>query len=79
MVGALGSEAGFADSMLNQVISMMHVLHYHKNPKLQLSGLNQQKKVVKFRIKFHLRSCWQSTKTFLILCKKFYFQTLFVS
>ena len=23
---------------------MMHVLHYHKNPKLQLSGLKQQKK-----------------------------------
>ena len=39
MVGVLGSEAGFAGSMLNQVISMMHVLQYHKNPKLQLSGL----------------------------------------
>ena len=23
---------------------MMQVLHYHKNPKLQLSGLKQQKK-----------------------------------
>ena len=32
VVGVLGSEAGFAGSM---VISMMHVLHYHKNPKLQ--------------------------------------------
>ena len=24
---------------------MMHVLHYHKNPKLQLSGLNKKKSV----------------------------------
>ena len=39
VVGALGSEAGFAGSMLNKVISMMHVLHYHKNPKLQLSSM----------------------------------------
>ena len=44
MVGALGSEAGFAGSMLNKVICMMHVLHYHKNPKLQLSGLKKKKK-----------------------------------
>ena len=43
VVGALGSEAGFAGSMLNWVISMMHVLHYHKNPKLQLSGLKLKK------------------------------------
>ena len=39
VVGALGSEVGFAGSMRNYVISMMHVLHYHKNPKVQLSGL----------------------------------------
>ena len=39
VVGALGSEAGFAGSMLNLVISMMHVLNCHKNPKPQLSGL----------------------------------------
>ena len=44
MVGVLGSEAGFAGSMLNQVISMMHELHYLKNPKLQLSGLKLKKK-----------------------------------
>ena len=35
VVGVLGSEAGFVGSMLNEVISMMHVLHYHKNSKLQ--------------------------------------------
>ena len=29
VVGALGSEAGFAGSMLSWVISMMHVLRYH--------------------------------------------------
>ena len=39
VVGALGSEVGFAGSMLNKIISMMHALHYHKNPKLQLSGI----------------------------------------
>ena len=39
VVGVLSSEAGFAGSMLYKVISMMHVLHYHKNSKLQLSGL----------------------------------------
>ena len=39
VVGAMGSEAGIAGSMLNYVISMMHKLHYRKNPKLQLSGL----------------------------------------
>ena len=39
VVGALGSEAGFAGSMLNWVISMMYVLHYNKNPKPHLSGL----------------------------------------
>ena len=44
VVSALGSEAGFAGSMLNLVISMMHVLHYHKNLKLQLTGLKLQKK-----------------------------------
>ena len=42
MVGALGSETGFASSMLNVVISMMHVLLYHKNSKLQLSGLKKK-------------------------------------
>ena len=44
MVGALGSETGFAISMLNVVISMMHVLLYHKNSKLQLSGLKKTNK-----------------------------------
>ena len=38
VVSALSSGAGFASSMLNWVISMMHLLHYHKNPKLQLSA-----------------------------------------
>ena len=46
VVGALGSEAGFAGSMLNWVISMMHVPHYHKNRKLQLSGLKKKKALV---------------------------------
>ena len=41
MVVALSFEAGFAGSMLNEVISMMCVLHYHKNPKPQLSGLKK--------------------------------------
>ena len=43
VVGALGSEAGFAASMLNLVISMMHVFHYLKHPKLQYMAWNQKK------------------------------------
>ena len=39
VVGALGTVAGLSGSMLNQIISMMHVPHYHKNAKLQLSSL----------------------------------------
>ena len=62
LVGALCSETGFAGSMLNSVISMMHVLHYHKNPKkkiLQLPALGVSVKSVRLvagRLGFSYRS-----------------------
>ena len=35
---------------------MMHVLHYHKNPKLQLSGLKYKKKKKKKKKKLVKRA-----------------------